>query len=679
MRKITRAGVERRLSRYRVELADIISGERSLRRTGTASEVDFANWLARGGGRKSAGFPDVWRNHSGIPFAAPSRVGVLFHVYFADLVEEIVAQLVNIPVDFDLVVTNSSGEVLEIDTSKVPHLKNMAVLDHENHGRDILPSISAINAGFLDPYELVLKVHTKKSVWREGHDSLSGSGEDWRESFFADLLSSQENVEAIFAAFAEDPDLGVVTARESMVGPEHWGADLAITQELLRRVEMAVEPDLLRFPSGSIYWARGFVLQGLRALNLGPDDFAEEAGQIDGTTAHAVERAIGLLTAEADMKMLERSAIDVIDPQAWRRYSASAPVHERARVVPFYLPQFHPTEENDKWWGQGFTEWTNVTSGRPVYEGHHQPRLPSDLGFYDLRLDEVRQAQMDLAAAHGIEGFMYYYYWFAGKRLLNKPIESLLASDVQKPYCIMWANENFTRRWDGRVSDILIGQDYDRVPAVEFIEDVMEFLLDDRYMRIDGKAVLAIYRIGQLPDYREVIREWRRRAREAGVGELLLLNVDVVREFDGLKGTPEENGLDGALGFPPHNLKWEWVPHTGLDVDKRFEGNILSYSAMVDDAIAKLRTIPDSFFPGVMVTFDNTARRQWKPDVWYGANPYRFRRWVSAAASAVAVRPPTERVVFINAWNEWAEGAVLEPSDRFGRTYLLAVRDVVRG
>lgn len=678
MRKITRAGVQRRLSRYRTELANYISGN-SPRRLDESSEIDFAGWLARGGGRKSAAFPDVWRNLDTVPFSSPSRVGVLLHVYFVDLVPEILTELDAIPVDFDLIVTNSSGREVSIDTSSMRRVRNVAVLDIENHGRDILPSVSVVNAGYLDPYDLVLKVHTKKSEWREAHETLAGSGGDWRQTFFSDLLGSEQNVAAILSGFSDDPNLGMVTARGSMAGPEHWGGDLDLTRELLRRIEMDVEPEALRFPSGSMYWTRGFVLQGLRSLNLSSLDFQEEAGQIDGTTAHAVERAIGILATEAALTMVERPDVLVSDATTWTRFHNDAPLRARARVVPFYLPQFHPTEENDAWWGEGFTEWTNVTSARPVYQGHHQPRLPSDLGFYDLRLDEVRQAQMDLASAHGVEGFMYYYYWFAGRRLLNKPIEALAASDVQKPFCLMWANENWTRRWDGRVSDILIGQDYDKVPATEFIEDVMEFLKDDRYMRIDGKVVLAVYRIGQLPDYRDVITHWRRRAREEGVGELLLLNVDVAREFDGLKGTVQENGLDGSLGFPPHNLKWEWISHVGLDVDPRFEGNILSYPAMVEDAVNKLRSLPETVYPGAMVTFDNTARRQWKPDLWYGSNPYRFRRWLTSAVSAVAGRRETERVVFINAWNEWAEGAVLEPSDRFGRTYLLAVRDVVRG
>jgi len=212
----------------------------------------------------------------------------------------------------------------------------------------------------------------------------------------------------------------------------------------------------------------------------------------------------------------------------------------------------------------------------PVYLGHNQPNLPADLGFYDLRLDEVRAAQMRLASEHGIAGFMYYYHWFAGKRFLNLPIEKLSASGVDKPFCIMWANEAWTRS----SSDVLMEQDYDRVPATEFIEDILEFLVDRRYLRQDGKPVLAVYRPRQMRDFPAVLKHWRERAREEGIVELCVLSVDVAREFDGLTTTPAEAGLDGTVGFPPHNLKWEWSPHAGLRVDTRFKGNILSYQAM---------------------------------------------------------------------------------------------------
>ncbi|MCW2645078.1 MAG: glycosyl transferase family 2 [Pseudonocardiales bacterium] len=679
MRRITIAGVRRRASRARAVLlyqkAALVAWNR---RRGPHLPVDFQDWVERRLDRAAAGFPDVWRVQL-TSFATPSRVGVLVHAFYRELVPELIAELAAIPVEFDLIVTNATGEPLHIDTSALKRLRNTLVLDVANHGRDILPMVQVVNAGLLDPYELVLKLHTKRSPWRSEHETLGGTGAEWRASLFESLLGNPENVEMILSAFAEDPDLGVVTAPGSLLGTEFWGGDYELVRELLMRIELNVDRDRLQFPAGSFYWIRGFVLQGLRSLMMTAADFDKELGQIDGTTAHAVERSIGLLSTEAGLRMKVRPELEVVDPVSWRRYRGSAPRAPRARVIPFYLPQFHATEENDAWWGKGFTEWTNVTAARPIYLGHNQPNLPSDLGFYDLRLDAVRQEQMDLASAHGIEGFMYYHYWFAGQRMLNMPIDKLAESDVNKPFCIMWANENWTRRWDGRSSDVLMGQDYDRVPATGFIDDAMHFLADPRYLRIDGKPVLAVYRIAQIPDYRSVVEHWRKRAVDAGVGDLIILSVDVAKDFDGLAGIALADGLDGTLGFPPHNHLWDWVPHGGLRVDRRFKGNILRYQSMVAAAQRTLLRLSEKSYPGVMVTFDNTPRRQWKSDVWFGANPYSFRRWLSAACSAVADREPDSRVVFVNAWNEWAEGAVLEPTRRFGRSYLHAVRDVVFG
>jgi lipopolysaccharide biosynthesis protein len=241
----------------------------------------------------------------------------------------------------------------------------------------------------------------------------------------------------------------------------------------------------------------------------------------------------------------------------------------------------------------------------------------------------------------------------------------------------MWANENWTRRWDGQLSDVLIGQHYDEVAAGQFIENVLPLLVDERYLRIDGRPVVAVYRPGEIPDLPAVIATWRARARELGLADLCVLSVDFETEFGGIHGSPREHGLDGVLGFPPHNSLWDWLPHEGLGVDGRFVGNLLSYRNLVQDAEHRLSAgLSDGVYPGVMVNFDNTARRQWSSDVWYGSNPFTFRRWLAAAAAAVDERESEQRVVFVNAWNEWAEGAILEPSDRFGRSYLQAVRDV---
>lgn len=639
--------------------------------------ASFALWVARRNDRLRGN--KALAQQARESATAQPRVVVVVHAYFTDLLPQLIASLRTIPVPFDLIVTNSSGSPLPLDVSGLDRLVKSVVIDVANQGRDILPLIEVVNADLLEPYELVLKVHTKKSVWRETHETLGGDGATWRDAMLDDLVGSEERVTAILSAFAADPTLGLVSANESLLGPEYWGGDEENTAALLRRLELELIPDALQFAAGSMYWVRGFVLQGLRALDLIAEDFEEEAGQIDGTTAHAVERAIGILTREAGYRMAEVDEMQHADVRGDAEYFApDAARSARCRLVPFYLPQFHRFEENDRWWGRGFTEWSNVAAAKPVFHGHRQPMLPSDLGYYDLSSDAVRRDQYALARAAGVEGFMYYYYWFAGRRLMDGPVNRLVKSDDDAPFCIMWANENWTRRWDGSERDILIAQDYDEVPATQFIEDVLHLLKDPRYIRLDGKPLIAIYRPTQIPDFERVLEYWRDVALKAGLGGLTILTVDVGRGMQGIEGDPLNHGIDAYLEFAPHNRRWTSVLREQLSVDSRFQGNILSYASMAHDAeLALLAPVDERRYPGVMVNFDNTPRRQWQPDLWYGANPYTFRRWLDAAVSAVADRAPDHRLVFVNAWNEWAEGAVLEPSQRFGRSYLLATRDVV--
>jgi len=674
-KELTRQAVRGRVQRLRIAAGARVAGHRP-RRPDSQMPTSRSRWLARRQGRRPRLFPDRWRMSPVLGAPDPARVGVVMHVFFPELVPELVDQLRHVPVGFDLLVTNASGQPLSLDTSAVPHVRRVEVLDCDNHGRDIFPLVSLVNAGFLDPYRLVLKIHTKRSHWRGAHTELGGTGEQWRTELLSALLGDEQNVTSVLRAFAADDTLGLVTADGSVLGAGFWGADRQMVADLLDRIGLDLDGRELRFAAGSMYWVRGFVLQALRSLAIDADDFPAEAGQVDGTPAHAVERLIGILAAEAGLSVCERSGVSEHDGDL-AVYDPASPCEPRARVVPFYLPQFHPTPQNDQWWGPGFTEWTNVTAAWPLFPGQEQPRLPDELGFYDLRDDLVRARQKDLADAHGVEGFMYYYYWFAGKRLLSAPVEALRSSGLDQRFCLMWANENWTRRWDGRSQDVLIGQDHDEVPATSFVDDVMEFLADDRYLRVDGAALLSVYRISQIPHYPAVLAHWRERARAAGVGELFIVNVDVAAEFDGLDRDAALAGLDGTHWFPPHNCAWEWIDYAELGMVADFSGNLLSYPALVADAECRLDGLDARTFPAVMVDFDNTARRAQRADVWWGSNPYTFRRWVASTVRAVADRPEQHRLMFVNAWNEWAESAVLEPSARHGRGYLLALRDAV--
>ncbi|MFB2584772.1 glycoside hydrolase family 99-like domain-containing protein [Herbiconiux liukaitaii] len=682
MRKITVGGVKRRTGRALLRAGTVLATTPQPV-VSDDFRASFARWASSRTNRLKALYPGEWKKQF-TSEPTTSRVAVVVHVFYTDLVPQILESLAALPVQFDLLVTNASGTPLEIDTSGMPNLDRLQVFDIANHGRDILPLVSLVNAGLLDDYELVFKVHTKKSAWREGHAELGGSGDQWRESFFEELVGSVENVTRVLEEFAGDPSLGILTSSGNVLGPEFWGGDRDIVGALLRRIQLDLDVDGLRFAAGSIYWIRGFILQGLRSFELSAGDFETEAGQVDATTAHAIERIIGIVAGEAGYGIRDTTTLPALEAgstgsEAWKRFTPEFETVPRARVFPFYLPQFHTFPENDEWWEKGFTEWSNVASGVPLYPGHIQPLLPSELGFYDLTTPGVRDAQYELANSMGIEGFMYYYYWFAGKKLMQMPIEDLVAGDGDQKFCIMWANENWTRRWDGSEKNILIAQDYDRVPATQFIHDVMPLITDPRYSTIDGKPVIAVYRITQIPNHIEVVEYWRKAAEEAGLPGLTLLTVDVGTSMQGIEGEDlAEHGLDAHMEFAPHNMFWGAIPRDHRGLDPRFEGNLLSYRAMAERAEERLNSAPPEHrYPGVMVNFDNTARRQWQPDMWYGSNPYTFRRWLNTTVSSVSDRERDQRVVFINAWNEWAEGAVLEPSQRYARTYLLAVRDVL--
>jgi len=220
------------------------------------------------------------------------------------------------------------------------------------------------------------------------------------------------------------------------------------------------------------------------------------------------------------------------------------------KLIAYYLPQFHPIPENDEWWGPGFTEWTNVSQASPLFRDHYQPHIPGELGFYDLRLPEAREAQARLAREHGIYGFCYYYYWFAGRRLLERPLQEVLESGKPDfPFCICWANENWSRRWDGSEQEILVEQLHNEQTDVDFIRDVIPLFRDPRYIRIKGAPLLIIYRVSLIPEPSKTAARWREICAESGFPDIHLC----MSETFGLT-EPRQYGFDSSVQFPPHGV-----------------------------------------------------------------------------------------------------------------------------
>ncbi len=344
------------------------------------------------------------------------------------------------------------------------------------------------------------------------------------------------------------------------------------------------------------------------------------------------------------------------------------------RLIAFFLTQFHPTPENDRWWGRGFTEWTNVTKATPLFNGHHQPYLPTDLGFYDLRLAQTRYDQIALARQYGIDGFCYHYYWFSGTRILNEPLDAMLADPRHDmPFCLCWANENWTRRWDAADHEVLIAQKYLPDDDLNFIKDLEPFLRDPRYIRINGAPVLVVYRPQHLPDARRTLQIWREHCRAVGIGRLHLVAALTHGNED-----YAQYGFDSGVEFPPHNLKTGNVNHR-LDFQQPFYGNVMEYHVVAQSYLD--RTYPNgNVFRTVFPSWDNTARTGSRAVVHLNGTPANYEYWLAETIRRTRRdRSGDERVVFINAWNEWAEGCHLEPGRRYGLQFLEATRRAKEG
>ncbi|MFC0266596.1 glycoside hydrolase family 99-like domain-containing protein [Kushneria aurantia] len=345
----------------------------------------------------------------------------------------------------------------------------------------------------------------------------------------------------------------------------------------------------------------------------------------------------------------------------------------RIRAIALYLPQFHPIEENSRWWGKGFTEWTNVTKAVPQFVGHEQPKLPAELGFYDLRLPAVQERQAELAHQHGIEAFCFHYYWFSGrKRLLETPVDNYVANrNIDFPFCICWANENWTRRWDGQENDVLMAQLHRPEDDLEFIEDLAPLLRDPRYLRVDGRAVLLVYRVDIIPDAPAMTDTWRRYCREQGIGELHL----VAAQSFGI-GDPRPYGFDAAMEFPPHALHVGQIEDQLDILNPDYAGRVFDYREVVSAQLA--RPAPDyTLYRGLFPGWDNEARKPGRGHVFHYASPNAYRRWLAGACRHADSLGGDSRLVFLNAWNEWAEGAYLEPDRRHGYASLQATQEVL--
>ncbi len=352
-------------------------------------------------------------------------------------------------------------------------------------------------------------------------------------------------------------------------------------------------------------------------------------------------------------------------------------MNKKARCIAFYLPQFHPIPENDEWWGKGFTEWTNTAKAKPLFHGHYQPHIPADLGFYDLRIPETRIAQAEMAQEYGIEGFCYYHYWFAGKRLIERPFNEVLESGTPDfPFCLCWANQTWTGIWHGAPNKILIEQTY---PGEEDYRAHFDTLLpafrDPRYITVDGRPLFLVYSPLELPDAEKFVSLWQTLAKAAGLPGLFMVGV---KHDD--RWVPGLGGFDAAIlqKLPPKiaHVPWKY-PRLKM---RQARGNHRLTVYNYEQAVKPLLRKGDAGyleFPCVIPNWDNTPRSGMNGLVLYNSTPALFGNYLKNAIERVSPLPPEHRIVFMKSWNEWAEGNHLEPDLKFGKAYLEMLREIL--
>jgi lipopolysaccharide biosynthesis protein len=599
-----------------------------------------------------------------------SDLAAVVHVFYPELWDEIAQALDGCGLKLDLYVTVAErGEPSRALVERIRRERPRArVLPMPNRGRDIGPFVHLVNSGVLDPYRAVLKLHTKRSPHRE-------DGDVWRRHLIAGLLEPSRTAARLDTFLADGDAAFWIADGQAYEGRVWWGVNEARVRALMRRIEVDADPRALRFPAGSMYWTKPLTLRMLRGLRLRPEEFEVEQAQLDGTLAHAVERAMGYVASAAGQAIRQTSEIDAA-PRA-------APPGSRARFVSaFYLPQFHRTPENDAWWGPGYTEWTAAARARPAFEGHAQPALPAELGFYDLSRPDVMGEQAALARGAGIDAFCVYHYWFdgpeGGRRLLEAPMDGLLARPgIDFPFYLCWANESWRRNWDGLTGEVLVEQAYAPGFEARLAASLVPYMRDARHLRPDGERLrLVIYRPEDMPDPAGAAGRIREALRREGLGEVELGAVRF--HLAGAHPVPE-GAFDFWVEMPPHGLVGpEEILHGSsgrsrlpFAVPDDFAGLIYDYAAVAAKAVAPERAdaLPSNTIAGVMPAWDNTARRGLDAHIAWGAHPAAFRTWLRGLSEHRLARSHRGEVM-LNAWNEWGERAVLEPSDRWGRAWL---------
>lgn len=613
------------------------------------------------------------------------EIGIHLHVFYVDLLDEMISYLANVNFQYDLFVSVQESidrnDVELILRRNLPFAREIAVETTPNRGRDIAPFIIQFGAR-LAKYEIVGHFHTKKST----HNSNLSS---WRTKLFDNLFGVPESSGGRVAKIIEklltsakivfpEGDFGIL---KDVTG---WADNYDIAKRFLQKYTALRIEDypVIDFPEGFMFWARGACIKDFLDLPLAWGDFPSEPIKPDGTLAHALERLLFVFANEYPgkfMRLHEGDSIhDFLHYEDQRDYS-SVRKNNDIKILSYYLPQFHPTPENDLWHGEGFTEWTKVRASNPLFAGHYQQHVPhSDLGYYLIDGPDVLKKQSEMMRKAGVAGQIFYHYWFTGKLILEKPAQILLAnSDVDMPFCFCWANENWTRRWDGNEKEILLQQNYSSEDAKDFIQYLLPFFKDPRYIRIDNRPVLFVYRPSSIVDPQMYQRIWEEECRTAGIDKPYIVAVLT-------RGATNPN--DFAMDAGVERVLHDWTNGAVSDIKNQLSqyepinGSVLPYHDVAEFYSQQVEEKPFTYFRSLVPMWDNTARYGREAFLLHGSTPAYFSHWLNRAIDySRSTLPEDKRFIIVNAWNEWAEGAHLEPDSRYGFSYLNSVGRALSG
>jgi lipopolysaccharide biosynthesis protein len=599
-------------------------------------------------------------------------IGVHLHLSRPDLVQDWTRRLAHIPMAFDLFI--SVPDYCQIDAleqsfaTALPNLRDLTIKSVPQKAGAVAAFIIEFG-GRLADYHYVAHFDASFSP-----ADLDGGGE--QAAAIDRLCGSLSGVQQIFALLQDDARIvypaalaghrdieAQTTQAESVLLDRLPDFDL----EALRRIEPI---------QGMMFWARGACLEAFLAIPARYEEFVGETGGA-GIPRQALGRLLAACIGHHKGRSYRLEAAGLTErPSVYceTQNDFSGQIkHTDIKVLAYYLPQFHPTPENDEWHGKGFTEWHKVAAANPLFYGHYQQHVPHpDIGYYHLAAPEDLAQQALLMQKSGVHGMIFYHYWFSGRMILEKPAQMLLDNpQINMPFCFCWANENWTRRWDGNEREILLGQTYSNQDARAFIRYLIPFFKDARYIKVDGRPMLHVYRPSDIKDCQAYLSIWREECERHG-----LRAPYVVATLTRGALSPYDYGMDAGV----ERVLYDWTDGAVGDICDRLQaywpldGGMLDYGEVADHYMNKALNPDFTLFRALVPVWDNTARYGAQALGLHGFTPRKMQTWLETlVAYSRAKLPSDRRFVVVNAWNEWAEGAHLEPDVRFGYGYLNTV------